>query len=140
LSGVARTAAVLSTAEGARAEQAGGSTAAVAVCDAVVLSRAAHFVMGMQHIIGMPLHIIMHGIPMLIMDIIISQQFFIMSICEASIGVILQTMPSLVISQLMRQVIMGIGIPPIIGIMPFIIGIPPIIGIMPFIGIPFIIG
>ncbi len=58
-----------------------------------------------------------------------------------SIGIILQTMPSLVISQVMRHII-GIIMP----IMPFIIGFIPIIGIiigmpiigfMPFIGIMF---
>jgi len=94
-----------------------------------------------QHIIGMPLHIIMTGMPMAIMFIIISQQLFIISICEGSMGIILQTMPSLLISQVMRHIIMGIiGMPFIIGI-PFIMGMPPIIGIMPFImGIPFIMG
>jgi len=100
----------------------------------------------MHAIIGMPFIVIIMGMPAFIMDIIISQQLFIMSICEASMGIILQTMPSLPISQTMRQVIMGIiGMPPVIGIIPFIIGMPPIIGIIPFIIgmppiMPFIIG
>jgi len=55
----------------------------------------------------MPPHIIMHGMPACIMDIIALQRSRIMSICAASIGIILQTMPSLVISQVMRQV-MGV--------------------------------
>ena len=55
----------------------------------------------------MPPHIIMHGMPIAIMDIIALQRSRIMSICEASIGIILHIMPSLVISQVMRH-IMGI--------------------------------
>ena len=105
----------------------------------------------MHIIIGMPLHIIMHGIPICIICIIISQRCFIISICEASIGIILHIMPSLVISTVMRH-IMGIiicmPIPIIMGfIIPIIIGfiipgiIPPIIGMGIGIGIAaFIIG
>ncbi|WP_236606742.1 hypothetical protein [Sandaracinus amylolyticus] len=90
---------------------------------------------------GMPLHDIMHGIPIAIMPFIISQHAFIASICEASIGIMRQTMPSLVISQVIRHCIIGIIMPGIIGIMPFIIGIMPFIIGMPIIGImPFIIG
>lgn len=90
----------------------------------------------------MPLHIIMHGIPMCIMLFIISQRDFIISICDMSIGIILHVMPSLVISQVILHII-GIMPMPIIGIiigMPFIML--PIIGIMlpPIIGIMFIIG
>src|SRR5687768_5951198 len=115
----------------------------------------------------MPLHIIMHGIPICIICIIISQRCFIISICEASIGIILHIMPSLVISTVMRHImgaiipmpipiIMGFIIPIIMGfimpgimpgIMPPIIGIiiwgimPPIIGMGIGIGIAaFIIG
>lgn len=101
-------------------------------------------IIGCDIIIGIPPHIIMHGMPMFIMDIIICMRSFIMSICDMSIGIILQTMPSLPISIVILHIIgmfiMPMGFMPIIGI---IIGMPmPIIGfIMPFIiGIMFIIG
>jgi hypothetical protein len=93
---------------------------------------------------GMPLHISMIGIPMAIIEFRASQHSFIISICDCSIGVIRQTIPSLAISQLIRAIIgpriimgiiigmpiigMGIPIPPIIGMG---IPIPPIIGIIP---------
>jgi hypothetical protein len=103
---------------------------------------------------GMPLHISIIGIPMAIIEFRASQHSFIISICDCSIGVIRQTIPSLAISQLIRAIIgpriimgiiigmpiigMGIPIPPIIGMgipIPPIIGmgipIPPIIGIIP---------
>ncbi len=96
----------------------------------------------MPIIMGMPLHIIIIGIPMDIMEFIASQQSFIISMEPCSVGIILHIMPSLVISQVIRHIIgmrMGIIIgimPPIpiimgfIPIMPFIMGIiPPIIGI-----------
>ena len=53
----------------------------------------------------MPPHIIMQGAPACIMDIIEEQRSFIMSICEASIGIILHIMPSLVISQVILHII-----------------------------------
>ncbi|ATB32177.1 hypothetical protein MEBOL_005653 [Melittangium boletus DSM 14713] len=91
---------------------------------------------------GMPLHIIIIGIPMAIMEFIASQQSFIISICPASMGIIRQIIPSLPISHVIRlimgmRIIMGIimGIPPIMGFMP-IIGMPPIMGFMPIIGMP----
>jgi hypothetical protein len=107
-------------------------------------------------IIGMPPQDIVAGIPAVIMAFIMSQHAFMSSICEPSVGVILQTMPSLVISRVILHIIMprmppiigmgigiimGIGMPimPFImfGIMPLIIpGImPPMPGIMPLIGI-----
>ncbi|AKJ02106.1 Hypothetical protein AA314_03732 [Archangium gephyra] len=100
-------------------------------------SFAAYFA---EHIImGMPLHIIIIGIPMAIMEFIASQHSFIISIWPASMGIIRHIMPSLPISQVIRaiigmRIIMGIiiGMPPIIGFMPIM---PPIIGFMPIIGI-----
>jgi hypothetical protein len=86
----------------------------------------------------------MQGMPMLIIAFIALQRSAIISIADASIGIILQTMPSLVISTVILHIIgmaiIGIIMPPIIG-MPGMppIGIipPPIIGIccMPPIGI-----
>ena len=99
-------------------------------------------IIGADIIIGMPPHIIMHGMPMFIMDCIMVMRSFIMSICAMSIGIIFIIMPSLVISQVMRHII-GAIMPfmpfmPIIGI-GIIIGMPmPIIGFMPIMG--FIIG
>ena len=107
----------------------------------------------------MPPHIIMHGIP----DCIIVMRSFIISICDASIGMTFIIMPSFVISQLILHIIgiimpmpimciMGFIIPIIciigfiiIGIIGIIIGMGdcmPIIGFMPVIigFIPFIIG
>ena len=82
----------------------------------------------MHIMVGIPPHIIMAGMPMAIMPLIISQQPFIISICAGSIGIILQTMPSLVISMVIRHIMgrmpiimgMGIGIMPGIGLIPFI--------------------
>src|SRR5215216_6724903 len=56
-------------------------------------------------IMGMPLHIIVIGIPIAIIEFIASQHSFIISICEASIGIIRHTMPSLLISQFIRAII-----------------------------------
>jgi hypothetical protein len=70
----------------------------------------------------MPPHIIMQGIPFCMHDIIVCMRSFMESIIAGSIGIILQTMPSLVISMVHLH---------IIGIMPM-----PIIGIMPIIGMP----
>jgi hypothetical protein len=95
-----------------------------------------------MHMHIMPPHIIMQGMPMPIMDIMLSQQALNIAICAGSIGIIFIIMaPSGPISQDMRHIIMGIGImpdmpgmPPIMEfIMPFIIGI--IMG-MPIWGIP----
>jgi hypothetical protein len=101
----------------------------------------------------MPPHIMMHGIPLAIIDVIIAIRSFIMSIIEGSIGISLQIMPSLPISQVILHMIgimplamlgidiIGIGIGIIIGmpIIPFI-GFIPIVGIIIGIGIEFIIG
>jgi len=106
----------------------------------------------MPTIIGIPLHIIVIGMPIAIIAVMRSHIAFIMSMVMPAVGIILQTMPSAVISQVIAQhgvgIIIGIIMPLfIIGIcMPFIMGIvmPFIIGIiMPFIigmVIPFIIG
>jgi hypothetical protein len=93
----------------------------------------------MHIIMGMPPHIIIAGIPVFIIPFIMSQAAFIMSICAGSVGAILQTMPSLVISTVILHVIMArIGIMPLIGfimpIMGFIIGFIICIGIC--IGMP----
>ena len=84
----------------------------------------------MQSIIGIPPHIIVIGMPQAIILFIWSQQSFIMSMVMSSIGIIVQTMPRGVISQVILHV--GIRImPAIIGIMFVIIGIMfGIIGIM----------
>jgi hypothetical protein len=96
---------------------------------------------GMHIIIGMPPHIIIIGAPMAIIAVMASQRSFMRGIIDASIGVIFIIIPSLVISQDILHII-GIMPPPIMGIiigiiMPFIIGmgimLPFIIGIMPFI-------
>ncbi|SCM75997.1 conserved membrane hypothetical protein [uncultured Pleomorphomonas sp.] len=88
------------------------------------------------HIIGMPPHIIIMGMPPCIMAIMRLQQSMNMSMLASSIGIISHVMPVLVILQVILAIMTGIicGImPPIIGfIMPPIIGMP-IIGIMPFI-------
>jgi hypothetical protein len=102
----------------------------------------------MQHIIGMPPHIIIMGMPADIIMVIRSQQAFIISIVMPSHGVMRQIMPVGVISQVMRHVIIGIimgiiiGMPmpgimfiPAIGAIPFIIGIIGIIGMLFIIGI-----
>jgi hypothetical protein len=98
----------------------------------------------MPTIIGIPLHIIVIGMPIAIIVVMRSHIAFIMSMVMPAVGIILQTMPSAVISQVIAQhgvgIIIGIIMPLfIIGIvMPFIMGI-----IMPFIigmVIPFIIG
>lgn len=100
----------------------------------------------MQHIM-VPPHIIIIGMPPDIMDIIRLQASMNISLSMPSIGFISQTMPSAVMVHFIMLIIIGIiiGIPPIIGIMPFIMGmpiigiIPPIIGFMAFI-MGFIIG
>ncbi|WP_155804457.1 hypothetical protein [Magnetospirillum fulvum] len=98
----------------------------------------------MPTIIGIPLHIIVIGMPIAIIVVMRSHIAFIMSMVMPAVGIILQTMPSAVISQVIVQhgvgIIIGIIMPLfIIGmVMPFIIGI-----VMPFIMgmvIPFIIG
>ncbi len=85
-----------------------------------------------QHII-MPPHIIIIGMPPLIMDIMRLQHSMNMAWSIPSIGFISHIMPPSVILQVIMPIIIGIGI----GI---IMGMPPIIGVMPFMGImPFII-
>ncbi|CCG41118.1 hypothetical protein [Magnetospirillum molischianum] len=95
-----------------------------------------HAFIVMPTIIGIPLHIIIIGMPIAIIVVMRSHIAVIMSMVMPAVGIILQTMPSAVISQVIAQ--QGVGI--IIGIiMPlFIIGmvIPFIIGII----MPFIIG
>ena len=93
--------------------------------------------MGMHAITGMPPIIIIMGIPMLIIFIMASQRSRIISRVTPSAGIILQVMPSLPISMVMRHAIgmpvpdIMLGIIPIMGIIPDIMfGIIPIMGIM----------
>jgi hypothetical protein len=109
-----------------------------------------YLVAGIQHIIGMPPHIIMTGIPIDMHLVMLSQHSFIISMVIPSIGIILHIMPSLVISMVMRHIIgapiigIGIGMGIIIGTGIIIIGIMPgidepiIDGIMEGIVIPII--
>lgn len=85
-----------------------------------------------QHII-MPPHIIIIGMPPFIMAIMRLQHSMNIAGSMPSIGFISQTMPASVILQDIVLIIIGMGI----GI---IMGMPPIIGIMPFIIIGDIIG
>jgi hypothetical protein len=84
-----------------------------------------------MHIIVMPPHIIMQGMPLIIMRAMASQRSLNMSGDMPSMGMHFMVMPSLVISMVIRH-IMGIIPMPIIGIIPImgIIGIVPICGIM----------
>jgi len=85
----------------------------------------------------MPPQDIMQGMPIAIMAFMALQRSCIIAMPDPSMGVMVQTMPSLVISQLIRHIIgiAIIGMPPIIPMPP--IGMPPIIGIpMPPMGMP----
>jgi hypothetical protein len=84
----------------------------------------------------------MHGTPMAIIAFMALQRSCIIAIPDASIGFIVQVIPSFVISQVIRHIIgiaiIGMPMPiPIAGMAPPIIGMLPIIGIMP--GMPPII-
>jgi hypothetical protein len=86
-----------------------------------------------MHIIIMPPHPIIIGIPICIMFIMLSQHFMNISFMDTSMGIISQVMPVAVIVHFIWQpIVIGmpiIGMPVIgIGIMPGIIGF-----IMPFI-------
>ena len=79
-----------------------------------------------QHIIIIPPHIIIMGMPIFIMAFIWSQHFCIISAVMLAIGAILQTISPPTISQVIFAIIgIIIGIIDICGIMPpmFIIGI-----------------
>jgi hypothetical protein len=86
----------------------------------------------------MPPQLITMGMPLPIIFIIISQQVLNISMLMPEAGIILQVMPSPVISQLILAIIMGIipivPIIPPIGMVMGIIPIPPI-GIEPIMGI-----
>jgi hypothetical protein len=75
---------------------------------------------GMHIVIGIPAQLIIAGIPIAIIAFIALQRSVSICIDDASIGVIRQTMPSFVISQVIRHMT---GIAIIIGI----IDMPPII-------------
>ncbi len=87
-----------------------------------------------MHIIIMPPQAIMQGMPMAIMAIMRSQASVNAGMAMPPIGIILQTMPSAVISQVMLAIIIGIiiicGII-MLGIMPGIILGIIMFGIMP---------
>ena len=83
----------------------------------------------MQHIIGMPLQLIIIGMAQSFIIFIISmQQLFIMSMLMPGIGIIMQVIPSASILHSMTHFIIGIGIGIIIGMfmldMLFIIAMP----------------
>ncbi|UWX04133.1 hypothetical protein H1235_01665 [Pseudoxanthomonas sp. NC8] len=82
--------------------------------------------MPQQAIIGMPPHIIPHGVPQAIIDIIRSQHAWSISMLEPSAGFITHIMPSAVMEQSMWHII---GIIVAIGIDGICIGMPAI-GIM----------
>jgi hypothetical protein len=97
-------------------------------------------------IIGMPLQLIIIGMPIAIIAFMALQRSAMPSMPPPSMGIIRHVIPSFVISKVIRHIIgiaMGIipiGIMP--GIIPFIMGMPPIIpGIIPLImpGMPPII-
>jgi hypothetical protein len=72
-----------------------------------------HIGMPQQPIMGMPAHIIMHGVPFFIMTCSIAQISFIMSMLMPSAGIIMHFMPCSDIEQLMWHdigIIMGTGI------------------------------
>jgi hypothetical protein len=98
-----------------------------------VISQLMAGIIGMpQHIIiGMPLQVIMQGMPQSIIDCIMSQQSFIMSIDMPSAGIIMHSMPCAVMSQVMWHIM---GDMPIMGI---VIGMPDIISGMVILGIAF---
>lgn len=75
-----------------------------------------------QHIIGMPLQLIIIGmLQSFIIFIIRAQQLFIMSMFMPAIGMILHIMPSAIMVHSIMHFIDGIGMP-IIGIIMFIMG------------------
>jgi hypothetical protein len=76
-------------------------------------------IIGMPIIMGMFPHIIIMGMPMAIIFIMASQRSLSMSMLMPSMGIILQTMPSLPISMLMRTgmgIIIDMGMGIVIGI------------------------
>ncbi len=78
--------------------------------------------MPQQAIIGMPPHIMPQGVPLDIIDIIMSQQSFIISMVQPSAGFITHIMPSAVMEQSMWHIIgimvaMGMAGMPIIGML-----------------------
>jgi len=78
-----------------------------------------------QHIIGMPLQLIIIGMPQsFIIFIISAQQFFIMSMFMPAIGMILHIMQSAITVHSITHFIDGIGMPMVgIGIIMLDIGI-----------------
>ncbi|XXR36551.1 hypothetical protein WME90_37515 [Sorangium sp. So ce375] len=100
-------------------------------------SRPRYLVVAGVHIImGIPPHIIIMGIPADIIFVMASQRSFSMSIDMPSGGIILQIIPSLVISHDILHII-GMPMPIMLGIMPIMPGIMPIMGV---IGMPIMPG
>jgi len=93
---------------------------------------------GVTHIIVIPPHIAIIGMPVPIVVIIRSRHSMNMSFMDSSIGVISHFMPVGVMEQVILHIIIAIGIimPPVIGI-----GIMPVMGIIePIIGIGIMVG
>jgi hypothetical protein len=66
-----------------------------------------------QLIIGMPEHIIMHGVPFFIIMVMVAHMSFIMSMLMPSAGIIMHCMPLSVMVQVMRHdmgIIIAMGI------------------------------
>jgi hypothetical protein len=95
-------------------------------CDSILQVIFGIIGMPQQLIIGMLPHIIPHGVPQAIIDIIMSQQSFSISIVQPSAGFITHIMPSAVMEQSMWHII---GIMVAIGMLDM-----PVIGML-FIGI-----
>lgn len=74
-------------------------------CDSIVQVIFGIIGMPQQAIIGMLPHIIPHGAPLAIIDIIVSQQSFSISIVQPSAGFITHIMPSAVMAQSMWHII-----------------------------------
>lgn len=74
-------------------------------CDSILQVIFGIIGMPQQDIIGMPPHIMPHGVPLAIIDIIMSQQSFIMSMVVPWAGFITHIMPSAVMEQSMWHII-----------------------------------
>jgi hypothetical protein len=97
------------------------------VIPCVVMSRVMSGTKGIpqQLIIGIPQHIIMHGVPLCIMPLIIEHAFFTMSIVASSPGVMVHIIPLSVMVQAMRHdmgSMMGTGIGEDMGMLGIAIG------------------
>ncbi len=95
-------------------------------CDSILQVIIGIIGMPQQDIIGMPPHIMPHGVPLAIIDIIMSQQSFIMSMVVPWAGFITHIMPSAVMEQSMWHIIgiiVAIGMADVPGIGMLAMGI-----------------